>query len=205
MRMRGWALSTHLLLAAAMGCSPSLRPLPAAPQPGALPSAVTDSASAHAAAVRFLAAFDSLQWEPFTAFLADDVTMFFPFTGMPARVDGRAAVEAAFGPFFASVREAGQESLGIAPRALRVQMAGPDVAVVTFQLGAATPARRSIVFVRRDGAWEVLHWHASPAPQPPPRAEGGNAATAGVRGDPGRFEAGHARAGGCAHGLAALL
>lgn len=64
--------------------------------------------------------------------------------------------------------EAGQPLVqGLAPRDLRVQMAGPDVAVVTFHLGGATPARRSLVF-RRTGAdeWKVVHWHASSPPQP---------------------------------------
>ncbi len=63
-------------------------------------SQAADSASAHAAAAGFLAAFDSLQWEPFRAWFADDVTMFFPFGDTPARADGRAAVEARFRRFF---------------------------------------------------------------------------------------------------------
>ena len=41
-------------------------------------ASAADSADAHRAALGFLAAFDSLQWEPFPAYLADDVTMFFP-------------------------------------------------------------------------------------------------------------------------------
>ncbi|CAN5650887.1 hypothetical protein BH23GEM5_BH23GEM5_09050 [soil metagenome] len=55
---------------------------------------------------------------------------------------------------------------GLEPRVLRLQMAGPDVAVVSFHLGAESRARRSIVFRRDGGAWRVIHWHASSA-QPP--------------------------------------
>jgi ketosteroid isomerase-like protein len=136
--------------------------------------ASADSAGAHHAATAFLAAFDSLQWEPFRAYFADDVTMFFPFPDTPARADGRQAVEARFRTFFDDALAAWQRSgrpgaprMGITPRDLRVQMAG-DVAIVSFHLGAETPSRRSLVFrhTAADG-WKLVHWHASPAPQRP--------------------------------------
>lgn len=96
--------------------------------------------------------------------------MFFPFADRPSRVDGRTAVQDAFEPFFASARDGGVTSLGIVPRAMRLQMVGNDVAVVSFELGApAAPARRSIILSREAGGnWKVVHWHASPAPAPPP-------------------------------------
>jgi len=134
----------------------------------------TDSAGAHAAAVAFLAAFDSLQWEPFRAYFADDVTMFFPFGDTPARADGREAVEARFRRFFDAGHAAwtrsgrtGAPRMGITPRDLLVQMAG-DAAIVSFHLGTTRPSRRSVVFRRSaDGQWKVVHWHASPAPAEP--------------------------------------
>ena len=138
------------------------------PRPAA---AAADSVSAHRAAEGFLAAFDSLQWEPFRAYFADDVTMFFPFAPVPTRADGRQAVEAVFSRFFQAQREArtrdGRPMVqGIAPRDLRVQMAGPDAAVVSFHLGSENPARRSVVFRRTSGdQWKVVHWHASPSPR----------------------------------------
>lgn len=134
--------------------------------------AAADSASAHGAAISFLAAFDSLQWEPFNAYLADDVTMFFPFPQIPGRVAGRDSVGGIFSQFMQAQRarraQAGQPLVqGITPRDLRVQMAGSDAAVVSFHLGDEAPARRSLVF-RRTGAgeWKVVHWHASPSPRP---------------------------------------
>lgn len=162
-----------VLLAVLAGCS-------AAGGPGATPSSTStawlapstsDSASAHRAAVGFLGAFDSLQFEPFRAYLAEEVTMFFPFPQLPARVDGRALVAERFSQFMTAVREArtraGQPLVqGLDPRDLRVQMAGPDVAVVSFHLGADSRSRRSIVFRRDGGAWRVIHWHASSAPLP---------------------------------------
>lgn len=136
--------------------------------------AAADSAGAHAAAVSFLAAFDSVQWEPFRAFFADDVTMFFPFGDTPARADGRAAVEARFRRFFDEGLAAWQRSgrtgaprLGITPRDLRVQMAG-TAAIVSFHLGSESPSRRSLVFrYTPAGEWKLVHWHASPAPPRP--------------------------------------
>lgn len=142
-----------------------------AANPAPRPAATADSASAHRAAEGFLAAFDSLQWEAFRAYFADDVTMFFPFAQVPTRADGRQAVEDVFSRFFQAQREArtrdGRPMVqGIAPRDLRVQMAGPDVAVVSFHLGAENPARRSVVFRRTGGdQWKVVHWHASPSPR----------------------------------------
>ena len=134
-------------------------------------AAPSDSTGAHRAAVGFLAAFDSLQWEPFRAYLADDVTMFFPFPQFPSRADGRAAVESVFGQFMTAQREARAQAgrpmvQGLAPRDLRVQMLGTDAAVVSFHLGQQqTPARRSVVFRRSAaGRWQVAHWHASAAP-----------------------------------------
>lgn len=139
--------------------------------------AAADSAGAHRAAEAFLTAFDSLQWEPFRAYFADDMTMFFPFGDTPARADGRPEVEARFRRFFDEALAAWQRTgrpgaprMGITPRDLRVQMAG-SAAVVSFELGAETPARRSLVFrhTPADG-WKLIHWHASPAPPRPAAA-----------------------------------
>lgn len=162
-------------LVVAGGCGPT--PGTPSPAPAALPARPTaaDSASAHGAAAGFLAAFDSLQWERFRGYFADDVTMFFPFPQVPARADGRAAVEDVFGRFMEAQRAARTRAgrplvQGITPRDLRVQMVGSDAAVVTFHLGAGAPSRRSLVFHRSaDGSWKVVHWHASPPPQAPAR------------------------------------
>ncbi|MGZ8455158.1 MAG: nuclear transport factor 2 family protein [Gemmatirosa sp.] len=134
-----------------------------------------DSVGAYAAAQRFLAAFDSLQFDAFRGYFADDMTMFFPFPQFPARVDGRAGVEDIFGKFMTAQREARAKAgrpmvQGITARDPKVQMAGPDVAIVSVHLGAeATPARRSVVFRKDPGGWKVVHWHASSAPPAPNR------------------------------------
>lgn len=142
-----------------------------APPAPAAASLAADSAAAHAAAVGFLAAFDSLQWEPFAAALAEDVTMFFPFPGFAAREEGKTRVGGLFRSFFEDQigdRTAAGRPLvqGLAPRDLRVQVLAPGAAVASFHLGAEeNPARRSLVFRRdADGTWRVVHWHASAVP-----------------------------------------
>ena len=145
----------------APAASPAQRPLAA------------DSAEVHLAAERFLAAFDSLQFDAFRSYLADDITMFFPFPQYPARVNGKQAVEDVFGPFMAAAREGRANAgrplvLGLTARDLLVQMASHDAAIVSFHLGSEeTPARRSVVFRKSPTGWQVVHWHASaPAPAP---------------------------------------
>lgn len=162
-----------LLLTSLLGCATTRIADPAHAPADAGGAQAADSAGAHRAAAGFIAAFDSLQWEPFRAYLADDITMFFPFPQLPGRVDGRDSVEAIFGQFMRGQREArardGRPMVqGLAPRDLRIQMAGAGAAVATFHLGTDSPARRSLVFRRTPaGKWEVVHWHASPAPPRP--------------------------------------
>ena len=142
----------------------------------AVVSSAADSASVHRAAVAVLTAFDSLQWDRFRSYFADDMTAFFPFAQSPARATNRAAVEETFGSFMTRARtameNAGRPAVqGLRPRDLHVQMISRDAAVVTFHLGAAaTPSRRTFVF-RRTGAdeWKVVHLHASPTPPAPPQ------------------------------------
>lgn len=135
------------------------------------PAGAPDSVGAHRAAAGFIAAFDSLQWLPFTSYFADDITMFFPFGDTPRRADGRAAVEARFKPFFergaAGLAQAGRKSQGLKPSDWTVQ-AFSGGAVVSFHLGTDRPSRRSLVFRKTEtGEWKLVHWHASPAPPPP--------------------------------------
>ncbi len=81
-----------LLLTSLLGCATTRIADPAHAPADAGRAQAADSASAHRAAAGFIAAFDSLQWEPFRAYLADDITMFFPFPQLPGRVDGRDSV-----------------------------------------------------------------------------------------------------------------
>lgn len=177
MQNRAWVLALLVSLGVLASCA-NLRGS-AQPSRSAAPAGggwvAADSAGVHAAAQGFLAAFDSLQFDSFRGYFAEDITMFFPFPQFPARGEGKAGVEEVFGKFMTAQREARTKAgrpmvQGIAPRDLQVQMAGPGAAVVSFHLGAeATPARRSLVFRRDPGGWKVIHWHASSPPPAPNR------------------------------------
>ena len=168
-------LSLHLVLVSAAA-------VPAQAQT----SLAADSAGAADAATRFLAAFDSLQWEPFRNFLADDVTMFFPFTQVPQRADGRAAVERVFSGFFSSARSAREQAgrpavQGLQIRDVHVQMLAPGAGVVSFHVGEARMARRSVGMSRAaDGRWLVRHWHASNIAAPTPQPAASDSAATGT-------------------------
>jgi ketosteroid isomerase-like protein len=161
----------YISIAITAGAAFSLNACRMAPVTQSVPSMAPDSVGAHRAASAFIAAFDSLQWVPFTSYLADDITMFFPFGDTPRRADGRAAVEARFKPFFdrgaAALAQGGRKSQGLQAREWMVQ-AFNGGAVVSFHLGTDRPSRRSLVFRKTDaGEWKLVHWHASPAPPSP--------------------------------------
>ena len=92
---------------------------------------------------------------------ADDATVFFPDSaGVPARVEGKAAIRDVFQRFFADVRKGGTTSMTLHAQDERVDLFG-DAAVVTFHLRGAILSRRTFVLRRVRGTWRVVHLHAS--------------------------------------------
>jgi ketosteroid isomerase-like protein len=132
------------------------------------PAAAADTPPAGAAqgadqaVTAFLEAFDSVDTDRFNAFFADDATMFFPSGPFPqARVEGKAAITAAFGQLFSRARERGVARLGLRPLDVQVQTHG-DFAVASFHLrGNGNIGRRSIVMRRDAAGWRIVHFHAS--------------------------------------------
>jgi len=127
-----------------------------------LAAPVAQSATPHATASAFLDAFKAMDATRFDRFFAPDVTMFFPDGPFPTeRVEGQAAVLAAFHSFFDRVRERGRTTLNIMPLDQRIDQYG-DVAVVTFRLDSADAVGRRSVVLRKDGGeWRIAHFHAS--------------------------------------------
>ena len=125
------------------------------------PPAATADGADHAVAA-FLDAFDALDFERFSAFFADDATMFFPSGPFPqARVEGKAAITTAFGALFDRARERGVPRLGLRPLDIQVQNLG-SFAVASFHLrGNGNIGRRSIVLRREAAGWRIVHFHAS--------------------------------------------
>jgi len=120
------------------------------------------AASAQQTAEAFLEAFNALDAERFDAFFAEDATMFFPAGPFPrARVEGKAAVTAAFHRVFDVVRSRGATRLGISALDLQVQDYG-SFAIASFHLrGNGNLGRRSIVLRRQGADWKIVHFHAS--------------------------------------------
>jgi ketosteroid isomerase-like protein len=120
------------------------------------------SGNAGEAAASFLQAFNALDVTAFDIHFAEDVTMFFPDGPFPTeRVEGKAAVTETFHRFFAAVRGRGRSSLSIVPTKMHVQTYG-DVAITSFELaGTDAIGRRSLVWRRQNGAWRIVHFHAS--------------------------------------------
>lgn len=111
----------------------------------------------------FVTSFNQLDWGKFRSLFSDDVTVFFPEPYRAERASGRAAVEREFESVFRRFRDAraGPPYLDIRPRDLDVQRY-EGFAIVTFHLGeAASLSRRTLVLVHRDGAWKIVHLHAS--------------------------------------------
>ena len=144
-----------IITLAALTCAVS----PAAAQQ---PPAAATAQSADQAVTAFLEAFDTLDADRFNAFFADDATMFFPSGPFPqARVEGKAAVTAAFGRLFEMARQRGVTSLRLRPLDIQVQDHGP-FAVASFHLrGNGNIGRRSIIMRREPTGWRIVHFHAS--------------------------------------------
>ncbi|MFT3696833.1 MAG: nuclear transport factor 2 family protein [Kofleriaceae bacterium] len=118
----------------------------------------------------FLHHFENLEWEPFIASFTDDACVFHPTAKTPNAFCGRDAVRAKWQLVFDGIRAgatSGPPYQHLDPIDLRVTVLGPDAALATFELhNAERTARRSVVLVRRDGAWKILHIHASNVPWP---------------------------------------
>ena len=117
---------------------------------------------------RYLKAFNSRDFDGFSATFADDITFFVDRPFPPERVDGRSAVEAIFRPGFA----AAHPGPGITPPPLppalvpvnlRLQVIG-DVAVISFVVhNPMEVARRTLVARTGPDGWRIVHIHGSSA------------------------------------------
>lgn len=114
----------------------------------------------------FLDAFAHLDWDAFRAYFADDASVFFPMTDHPARANGRDEVERLFHSVFdrARIASPGPVYLDLEPCDLLIREAG-DMAVASFHLNdPGVLCRRTLVFVRADAGWKIIHLHASNMP-----------------------------------------
>jgi CubicO group peptidase (beta-lactamase class C family) len=131
-------------------------------------------AEVRAAALRFVVAFNNLDWPAFEASFDTGATIFHPMDGFASRIEGRASVVESFEQIFGAVPAArpGPPYLSIRPQDLHVQLLGEGAAVVTFHLPQENAlGRRTLAFVRRGERWLISHLHASFLPAPPLSAQ----------------------------------
>ena len=106
----------------------------------------------------WIGALNALEEARIVDAFAEDATAFFPVV-RAERLDGKAAIAAVFHDYVATSKKT-----NIVPEALRVQQYG-DVAVVSFNVhNPSAVSRRTFVWRRRGGDWEIVHMHASNTP-----------------------------------------
>jgi ketosteroid isomerase-like protein len=117
------------------------------------------------ATAHFLSTFENLDIPAFIACFADDATAFFPAPEPPERVTGKAAIRSRFQQVFDAIRKGasgGPPYHRLEPQDLEVQVLSTDAAVVTFHLrNSERLARRTLVMKKVQGAWLIVHLHAS--------------------------------------------
>jgi uncharacterized protein (TIGR02246 family) len=112
---------------------------------------------------RFVAAFNHLDVDEMNALFAEDATAYLPFADNAARVQGKKAILSALTPMFAAERKRhdGPDYLHLQATDLAIQPAG-SAAVATFDVGTSdVHSRRTLILIRRNGTWRILHLHAS--------------------------------------------
>lgn len=150
MRLARACLASLLLGLSACTTTRSLRPV--------------DAPGVEQAFEGFIRAFNALDWDAFTAFMAANVSLFSPDnpTSMTLhRIDGKDQVAASFRRVFDAARESG-EGPGIVPRNVRIQrLSGAAIVTFEFDRGHGSFGRRTLVFVPEPGGWKLAHVHAS--------------------------------------------
>jgi ketosteroid isomerase-like protein len=122
-----------------------------------------------AALARFVTAFENLDWTNFRDCFSANATIFHPAAPNISRIDSPEAFDKAWlGVFERIKKNSGRTSppyMKLKPQDVRIDRLSPEVALVTFHLvDPGTLGRRTLVFQRVDGAWKIIHVHASNVP-----------------------------------------
>lgn len=115
--------------------------------------------------MRFLSAFENLDWDTFRSAFSDSASVFHPAPAMEARVIGQNDVERSFSEVFAGIKAGarnGPPYHRLDPQDLHILRLGPDAFVLSFHLrNAERLARRTVIMRREAGEWRIVHLHAS--------------------------------------------
>lgn len=130
---------------------------------------VASEAEVRAGVDEFLTSLHNLDLARAQKGFADDATAFYHGGGVVSRIDSSSELRKVQQETFAAIKAMTAKEGRTTPpyhdvgaRDLHVQMLSPDAAVATFQMPNPGFVRRaSLVFVRRDGAWKIVHMHTS--------------------------------------------
>jgi ketosteroid isomerase-like protein len=123
------------------------------------------------ALARFVTAFENLDWPTFRDCFSANATIFHPAAPNVRRIDSPLEFDKAWqGVFDRIKRNSGRTSppyMKLNAQDVRIEPLGTGVALVTFHLAdPGTIGRRTLVFQQIDGAWKIVHIHASNLSEP---------------------------------------
>jgi ketosteroid isomerase-like protein len=122
-----------------------------------------DSLEVISAANTFIKAFISFDWETFRNSFSKDATIFFPSWKEGKRRNGKKEVEETWLQMFPGFIDSTKKvTINILPKDFVVQLYG-KTAIVSFHLGDGEKylSRRTIVFIKENENWKIVHLHAS--------------------------------------------
>jgi ketosteroid isomerase-like protein len=122
-----------------------------------------DSVSVMNAVTTFVTAFNNFDWPTFRSSFTDDATVFHPTWSQARRLEGRAEIESVWLAVFPEFTDPNnKEKLQIDPRNVHLQIY-ENTAIITFHLGDGVNSlsRRTLVMVKKESAWKIIHLHAS--------------------------------------------
>lgn len=121
-----------------------------------------DSTEVAKATQKFVKAFVEFDWPTFRNCFANDATIFFPFK-YRERKNGQTETEEVWKEFFPEFIDSTKKfDLKLNPQSIRIQIYGKS-AIVTFHMGEGSDylSRRTLVFVKEEENWKIVHLHAS--------------------------------------------
>ena len=123
------------------------------------------------ALARFVTAFENLDWTTFRDCFSANATIFHPAAPNIRRIDSQLEFDKAWQGVFDRIKKNSARTsppyMKLNPQDVRIEPLSPDAVLVTFHLvDPGTIGRRTLVFQKIDGAWKIVHIHASNLPEP---------------------------------------
>jgi len=126
-----------------------------------------DSLAVLNATQSFVKSFISFDWKSFRNAFSSRATIFFPTWEQGKRRTGKKEIEDTWTEIFPEFIDSTKKfDLKIEPRDMLIQLF-EKTAIVTFHLGGGDYlSRRTIVFIKENEEWKIIHLHASNLSKP---------------------------------------